>query len=172
MIKKASKVYKMENIPPSPKLWPSSASLALEQHFIFKEKLEEYNLYRKQEIIFISEFINFYKNKSFILKILNSKCSIYNTESSFDLLDIYLSPNINNYHIDVNRIVKYSLNIRSNLELKTFICDKMENLAFNCMAVELSNYLGSHGIWFKYKKNILVNLNYLWYFIDDIYLTF
>ena len=31
-----------------------------------KEKIEEYNLYRKQEIIFIFEFISFYKNKNII----------------------------------------------------------------------------------------------------------
>ena len=161
MIKKASKAYKMENISPGPRLCPSGASLA-----------REYNLYRKQEIIFISEFINFYKNKNIILKLLNLKCPIYNKESSYDLLDSYLSPNINHYHIDNNKIIKYSFGLSSDLEVKTFICEKMENVVFNCMAVEITNYLGSNGLWFKYKKNILVNLNYLWYFIDDIYLSF
>ena len=51
----------------------------------------------------------------------------------------------------------------------------MDNLGWTCMAVELGYDLEYSGLWFKYRNNnneILVNLNYLWNFIDDIYLTF
>ena len=169
MIKTASKIYKNQYIPSAPKLRRSSGNINLENFYVCKQNIEEYNLYRKQEIIFITDFINFYKNKNIILSILNQKCTIYNQETGADVLDIYLLPNIKHYHIDNNKIIKYSFALNSDSELKTFICEKMENVVFNCMAVEITNYLGSNGLWFKYKKNILVNLNYLWYFIDDIY---
>ena len=67
MIKTASKIYKNQYIPPAPKLRRSSGNKNLENYYISKQNIEEYNLYRKQEIIFISEFINFYKHKNIII---------------------------------------------------------------------------------------------------------
>ena len=175
MIKAASNVYKMENIPPPLKLRRSSGNKNLENYYISKQNIKEYNLYRKQEIIFISEFINFYKHKNIIINILNKKCNVYNNETAYDVLDIYLMPIIKHYDIKISKIVKYSLDLNNNHELKQFISNRMDNLGWTCMAVELGYDLEYSGLWFKYRNNnneILVNLNYLWNFIDDIYLTF
>ena len=176
MINSASNLYKIENIPPSPKLRRSSGNRRLENDYILKEKIEEYNLYRKQEIIFIFECINFYKNKNIILHILNQKCSVYNKESSCDVFDCYLIPTIKHYNININNIVKYSLDLNNNHELKKFISNRMDNLGWTCMAVELGYDLEYSGLWFKYRNRnnnneILVNLNYLWNFISNIYLN-
>ena len=84
-------------------------------------------------------------------------------------------PIIKHYDIKISKIVKYSLDLNNNHELKQFISNRMDNLGWTCMAVELGYDLEYSGLWFKYRNNnneILVNLNYLWNFIDDIYLTF
>ena len=51
MIKTASKIYKNQYIPPAPKLRRSSGNKNIENYYISKQNIEEYNLYRKQEIL-------------------------------------------------------------------------------------------------------------------------
>lgn len=194
MIKAAANHYITNCDPPdTSRLRKSSASEELDAIYRARFNIEEYILYRRREIQYITRYIDFIRNKNIILHILNKKCKIYTSENSSELLDKYLLPYNENSTINSRQIIKSSLGVddeittnlyhdyhhcnASNYEMiclyLNIICN---NKTFDCMTIEyatrpfLANPLveigGVDNIYYLYNNSEKLYLNYLYYLID------
>lgn len=190
MIKAAANHYIMNSDPPdTSRLRKSSANEELDAIYRSRFNIEEYILYRRREIQYITRYIDFIRNKNIILHILNKKCKIYTSENSSEVLDKYLLPYNENSTVNSRQIIKSSLGVddeiikyycnASNYEMiclyLNIICN---NKTFDCMTIEyathpfLANSLVEiegeemDNIYYLYNNSEKIYLNYLYYLVD------
>lgn len=113
MIKKSREYYEENREPRKLRIRRSSRNIKIEEQYKKIYNMEEHILYRKEEIRNIHKLYEYYKVCDEVMYWLGRKCRVYNKESLYEMLEIYLVGNIKPYEKeDSKKIMEYRLNLK------------------------------------------------------------